>query len=148
MSEPKPHHRRAAAEALLDGVTLSARDIERLESWYESGDLACVRGAFPGYVVSNLTRTAQAIADAEERGRAQWQPIATAPRKGTREQPHITLATADRPADTFTGSWCEFNECWVDHRGRSDDDYDRTYHPTHWMPIPPVPARAALEPKP
>jgi hypothetical protein len=54
---------------LLDGVTLSERDIERLESWYESGDLASLRGAFPGYVVSNLTRTAQAIADAEERGR-------------------------------------------------------------------------------
>lgn len=70
-SDPKPHHRRAAAEALLGDTGVRFVQLEypgKLERWVDDTDpfpvarVMCIPAA-------NLPRVAQAIADAEERGR-------------------------------------------------------------------------------
>lgn len=73
MPDPKPNHRRAAAEALMGETGMKYAQLEypgHLVRWDEDADsvpLTRVMGLRP----EQLTRTAQAIADAEERGRSE-----------------------------------------------------------------------------
>lgn len=61
---------------------------------------------------------------------ADWQPIETAPKDGTR----VLLHTPDTHRySPVLGSWSDFEERWEEW-----GDYYPCY-PTHWMPLPEPP---------
>ena len=56
---------------------------------------------------------------------AEWQPIETAPKDGTR-----VLVVED---GEYHVAW--WRQGWT----RAGDDYDIAMEPTHWQPLPPYP---------
>lgn len=90
--------------------------------------------------IEALTSDAQAFADGQARGRAEWpewQPIETAPMDGT----EILLGWFDLGSAyrvRHLGYWNDLHNRWADGSGR------RWRVPTHWMPLPGNPDSAAL----
>lgn len=62
-----------------------------------------------------------------------WQGIETAPKDGRLVL--MRTATGDEWAGTFTAHWSNVGNGWYYSQGRT------VSHPTHWMPLPPAPAR-------
>ena len=70
------------------------------------------------------------IRDIPEYGK--WQPIETAPKDGTA----ILVAHSEAAFDVW---WSDDENGWVDDCMDDWGDKYIIYHPTHWMPLPPLP---------
>jgi hypothetical protein len=74
------------------------------------------------------------------RAALEWQPIETAPKNGK----DILVAA---PGFTPELAWWDAEDVWLKGwhcGGGRSDTYGPSFEPTHWMPLPAPPARAAL----
>jgi hypothetical protein len=112
----------------------TARDVEADERRMQLFDELCKTGEINGhpageyFVDAVLTAKHYILALRLERERREWQPIETAPKDTLVIMALIRRGKLWRVCDGIRSALA-----WYDQNG------DRVFEPTHWMPLPPPP---------